>query len=123
MATLTLLKKGTNMAEFIFDETKFDEMQTKVIKKCIEAGYNPHSFADPKYEWTKMHIAFHAMRNEIDMSPYLDKFDIDQLEEIRIGLILGLDVSFYAIPELTDDEMRHKRMSIAYNIKPILKDK
>lgn len=115
MATLILLEEDTNMTKYILDETKFDEMQTKIIKKCIEAGYNPESFADPKYEWTKMHIAFHAMRNEIDMSPYLDKFDIDQLEEIRIGLILGLDVSSYAIPELSDDDMRHKRMSIAFN--------
>lgn len=110
------------MTNFILNETKFNEMQTKIIKKCIEDGFNPEGFAKPKYEWTKMHIAYHGLRKKIDMTPYLDKFDIDQLEEIRTGLILGLDVSSYAKPELTDEEMRHKRMSLAYHTASVIKE-
>lgn len=96
----------------MIDFSKFDTHQTKVLKSAVDAGYDPTSFADPQYDWAKMQLAYHAMRNGNNLVPYLSNFDFDQLEEIRIGLRSKLDVSSFAKPEINAEEMHLLRLKL-----------
>lgn len=90
----------------------FNEDQLKVIKECKESGYDPSSFARPELDSFKMRLAFHAMRNGNDLSGYLDSFNLDQLDEIRIGLKSGVNVDLYAHPDLSANLMHMKRIEL-----------
>lgn len=103
------------MAKFILDENKFNEMQLQIIKKHMEAGYNPESFANPKYDWMKMQVAAHAVRLGLDLSKYLDDFDSSQLDLIRLGLRNGLNVELIANTAFSFDEMYHKLLILEYH--------
>ncbi|RTL11794.1 MAG: hypothetical protein EKK54_06255 [Neisseriaceae bacterium] len=103
------------MTNFNLDETLFDEMQLNIIKKHIDGGYNPESFANPKYDWTKMQVAAHAVRKGIDISKYLDTFPSEQLDLIRLGISRGLDIEQMANPAYSFDEMYHKLLILEYN--------
>lgn len=51
--------------------------------------------------------------SQFDLTPYWDKgFSTLQLEEIRKGLLIGLDVKKYAIPELLPGQMKKKRWAL-----------
>lgn len=102
---------------FYYDKSKFSNDQIKVIDACIASGYNPANFLNPQYDWAKMRIAYHTLRNGNDLSPYLADFDHAQLDEIRLGLLSGVDVSQYAITSLDAGEMQHKRMSLEFHKK------
>lgn len=93
-------------------KSQFNNDQLKVIKECEESGYDPSSFARPELDSFKMRLAFHAIRNGNDLSFYLDSFNHEQLEEIRIGLLSGVDVDSYAITDLSADEMHMRRVEL-----------
>lgn len=96
----------------IMDFSKFDTNQAKVLKDVMDSGYDPVSFANPQYDWTKMQLAFHALRNGNDLAPYLNDFNVDQLDEIRIGLRSKVDVSLFAKPEIDAEEMHLLRLKL-----------
>jgi hypothetical protein len=102
------------MTKFILDETKFDEMQLDIIKGCYDAGFDPSSFADPKYDWAKMQVAAHGIREGFNLSNYLNDFSHSQLDLIRLGLKQGLNVELLAKPEFSFEEMHHKLLSLSY---------
>lgn len=94
------------------DLSLFNDEQQAVIKECINSGFSPESFARPELDAFKMRLAFHAMRNGNDLSNYLDRFNHEQLDEIRIGLKSGVNVESYAIIELSADEMHMRRIAL-----------
>lgn len=97
-----------------YDKTQFNNDQIAVIEACIAAGHTPN-FVNPAYDWAKMRLAYHAIRNGVDLSPYLANFNHEQLDEIRIGLVFGIDVSKYADPTLSIEQMQHVRMSLEFH--------
>ena len=55
----------------------------------------------------------------MDISPYWDKgYSIPQLDEIRKGLLIGVDVAQYADPSILPSKMRKKRWAL---IRPLAK--
>lgn len=90
----------------------FNDEQQAVINECINSGFSADSFARPELDAFKMRLAFHAMRNGNDLSNYLDRFNHEQLDEIRIGLKSGVNVESYAIIELSADEMHMRRIAL-----------
>ena len=101
---------------------QFSDNQKHIINRCIEMGFDPSSFAKPEIDCFKMQLAFHAIRNGNDLTPYLADFDHDQLEQIRDGLRTKVDVSKYAKVELSGDEMMHKKKCLQYNLAKGIQD-
>ena len=101
---------------------QFNDNQKSIINDCIEMGLDPSSFAKPEYDCFKMQLAFHAMRNGNDLTPYLADFNHDQLEQIRDGLRTKVDVSKYANVKLTYKDMMHKKKSLQYNLAKGIQD-
>lgn len=57
--------------------------------------------------------------SQLDISPYWDKgYSIPQLDEIRKGLLIGVDVAQYADPSILPGKMRKKRWAL---IRPLAK--
>lgn len=57
--------------------------------------------------------------SQLDISPYWDKgFTTPQLDEIRKGLLIGVDVAQYADPSILPSKMRKKRWAL---IRPLAK--
>ena len=57
--------------------------------------------------------------SQLDISPYWDKgYSIPQLDEIRKGLLIGVDVAQYADPSILPSKMRKKRWAL---IRPLAK--
>lgn len=57
--------------------------------------------------------------SQLDISPYWDKgYSIPQLDEIRKGLLIGVDVAQYADPSILPSKMRKKRWAL---ISPLAK--
>lgn len=75
--------------------------------------------------WKQQQMRY-AMRDKIDLTPYLvtDDFDWRQLKEIRLGKQLKLDVSLYADPRIDASEMRARREALEkqINIAPYLQN-
>ena len=94
------------------DLSIFNDEQKAVIMECINSGFSEDSFARPELDAFKMRLAFHAMRNGNDLSKYLDSFNHEQLDEIRIGLKSGVDVDSYALVELSAVEMHMRRIAL-----------
>ena len=97
-----------------FDMTSFDKTQASIIEACITAGLDPSGFAKPEIDGLKMQLAYHALRNRNDLSPYLQDYSHEQLEQIRAGLRSKIDVKQYANPNLPAENMHHKRMSLEF---------
>ncbi len=91
---------------------QFNREQLKVLDEANAAGVDSTAWASPEIDAFKMRLAFHAMRNGNDLSKYLESFNHEQLDEIRIGLKSGVDVESYAIAELSADEMHMRRIAL-----------
>lgn len=75
--------------------------------------------------WKQQQVRY-AMRERIDLTPYLvaENFDWRQLKEIRLGKQLKLDTSLYADPRIDASEMRARREALEkqINIAPYLQN-
>ena len=91
------------------NSSTFTAQQQKMINECKEMGLDCSGFAKPHIDAFKMQLAFKALRKGKNLTPYLEKFNHEQLDQILIGLINNTDVSQYAIVELSGDEMMHNR--------------
>ena len=51
-----------------------------------------------------------GIRNEIDVTPYLNiQYTWQQMEQIKLGIIQNVDISYYAMPEMPVEQMQHIR--------------
>ena len=58
----------------------------------------------------QIYIIRQGYERQIDPSPYMDvRFTWEQMEEIRQGIIDGVDISVYALPETPAEIMQHIR--------------
>jgi len=85
--------------------TQFNAEQVRLLDECASIGFNSAVIKNPDIDAFKIRVAIHTFRNGNDLTPYLEKFNIDQLEEIRIGLLSGIDVTLYAKTDLPASEM------------------
>lgn len=89
--------------------TQFTSEQHQTLYACQANGYDISALT-PEIDAFKMRLAYLAFKNGADITPYLTNFDYDQLDEIRLGLLSNVDVTAYAIPEISAEDMHMKRL-------------
>lgn len=90
---------------------QYTEYQQKIIDDCNKIGVDTSSFT-PDINPLNMRLVYLAFRKGLDITPYMKDFNYDQLDEIRLGLITGVDVSKYADPKISADDMHMKRICL-----------
>ena len=90
---------------------EYTEYQQNIIDDCNKIGMDTSSFT-PEINPLNMRLVFLAFRKGLDITPYMKDFNYDQLDEIRLGLITGVDVSKYVDPKILADDMHMKRISL-----------
>jgi allophanate hydrolase subunit 2 len=88
---------------------EFNQEQLEVINACKAKGYSILSFT-PDIDALKMRLAYLAFKDGLDITPYLNSFNHDQLDEIRLGLVSGINISEYTDAALTAEDMHMKRL-------------
>ena len=99
------LEKDLDVSIYAKPEYSWDQM--KQISSGLEEGLDVLIYANPDFKSTQMfQIRLGLLLDKTDISIYAKLgFNAKQMELIRIGLRLGLDVSIYAIPVLSEDQM------------------
>ncbi len=90
----------------------FDIYQKEIIKNSLADGINPSSFARPTISSFNMQVAAYALSQNINLSKYLDDFDFEQLNEIRLAIKFKLKASKIAIIGMSAREMYLKRIAL-----------
>ena len=88
---------------------QYTTLQKSIIDDCNKIGFDTSLFT-PEVDPLNMRLVFLAHRKGLDITPYMKDFNYDQLDEIRLGLITGVDVSKYADPKISADDMHMKRI-------------
>ncbi len=90
----------------------FDIYQKEIIRNSLADGIDPSSFAKPTINSFNMQVAAYALKQHIDLSKYLEDFDFEQLNEIRLAIKFKLKVSQIAIIGMSAREMCLKRIAL-----------
>lgn len=97
--------------EFGLTEDGFDNEQLNLIAECKKLGFKTEALtADVDY--FKMRLAFLAFKNGNDITQYLKDFNHYQLDEIQLGLFMGVDVTQYAYASISAEDMHMKRICL-----------
>lgn len=89
--------------------TQYNSEQLLTISACKALGYDISALT-PEIDAFKMRLAYLGFKSGVDIAKYLITFNYDQLDEIRLGLLAKVDVSEYANPEISAEEMHMKRI-------------
>lgn len=100
---------------FNYHQADFNQEQINAIELAIGAGLNPEKWAKPEYDSMQMFYCYHAQKRDIDLTPYIDGYNIDQTMVMFAGLRMGVDVSQYAAPDLSSDEMAKQNLILLRN--------
>jgi hypothetical protein len=95
---------------------KRPNLQQQIIDLCSELGLDSSNFMVINPESFKLQVVYHGLRDGIDLGMYLEKFDCEQLEEIRLAKKSGLDITQIAIVELSSEQMMMKRISLEHHV-------
>lgn len=90
----------------------WNKNQKTIINDYIEAGFNPADFSNPAIDELKMQLAYQAKRNADNLFPYLENYDYEQLDEIRLGLKSKVDITQYTDPKFSAEAMHMKRIEL-----------
>ena len=93
----------------------FDIYQKEIINNCLADGIDPSSFAKPTINSFNMQVAAYALNQNINLSKYLEDFDFEQLNEIRLAIKFKLKASKIAIIGMSAREMYLKRITLMKN--------
>ena len=96
----------------------FNEYQMKAIRRGLEKGLDVSKFAKPEYSSYRMAKMSHVLSYGLDITP-LENLSIrrySQLDEIADGLKKGLDVSIYANPKFSAQEMCQIKEGLEHGI-------
>lgn len=94
----------------------FDAQQQKIINDCTNSGLDPSGFVRPYINAFQMQVAYHALRDGLDISEYLDEFSCEQLEEIRLAKKSGIDEKQIAHVDLSAEAMMMKRAGLEFKL-------
>jgi hypothetical protein len=90
----------------------FNNQQLQIINDCNALGLDSSKFAKPHIDEFKMILAFQALRNNDDLSLFLDDYNHEQLDEIRLGLKSKINITKYLDPSLHADHMHMLRLKL-----------
>lgn len=90
----------------------FDVYQKEVINNCLADGIDPSSFAKPAINSFNMQVAAYALSQNINLSKYLEDFDFEQLNEIRLAIKFKLKASKIAVIGMSAREMYLTRIAL-----------
>ena len=91
---------------------KFDIYQKEIINNCITDGIDPSSFARPNISSFSMQVAAYALAQNINLSQYLNDFNFEQLNEIRLAIKSRIKISRIAVKGMSAREMYLKRIKL-----------
>ena len=94
-----------------------DDEQAASLRRVLAVSQNRDLLHPrPNYAkefWLRKQEAALWKEHGLDISPYLDRgFSLEQLVEIRKGLMIGMDASKYADPALRPSEMQRRRWAL-----------
>lgn len=94
-----------------FDQRGYNDEQKSVLADCINMNYDISNLT-PDIDCFKMRLAYLAFKNGNDITDYLEEFDHDQLDEIRLGMMMKVDVKKYTNPLFSAEEMHLIRIAL-----------
>lgn len=89
----------------------FNIYQQEIINKSLHYGLDPSGFAKPSIDQYKMQVAAHALNQGINLSQYLEDFDFNQLNEIRLAIKAKINIALVAIKGISSREMQTIRLA------------
>lgn len=89
----------------------FNIYQQEIINKSLHYGLDPSGFAKPNIDQYKMQVAAHALNQGINLTQYIEDFDFNQLNEIRLTIKAKLNIALVAIKGISIGEMQQRRLS------------
>lgn len=101
----------------ITEVLEMDDEQAASLKKVVAVSKDRDKLHPrPNYTrefWLRKQEAALWKEHGLDISPYLDRgFSLEQLVELRKGLMIGIDASKYADPALRPSEMEKRRWAL-----------
>jgi hypothetical protein len=126
---------------YVYADPKFDQLQMEQIRLGLEEGLDASVYAEPKFQSGEMEeirykykdklSELFLLKKELEKEfgkerikaintkriitlDHLKKFDINQLKEILLGALQGVDYIKYAKPELSWKEMEKIREELFY---------
>ncbi|RTL12470.1 MAG: hypothetical protein EKK54_04370 [Neisseriaceae bacterium] len=97
--------------KIILYQSDYNGEQRAILTKCRNMKFDA-SRLTPYIDCFKMRLAYLAYKNGDDITRYLKDFNHDQLHEIRLGMMMKVDVSQYADTKLLAEDMYLKRISL-----------
>ena len=102
----------------LLDKSLFNEKQLSQIEIGFKRNLNFSRYANPKYNHSQMF----ELRIALQYSDYIKEKDLEflfnekwsneQMRELRLGMLAGIDYSIYAEPTFTSTQMRTTRIDL-----------
>ncbi|MFI3211318.1 MAG: hypothetical protein R3Y64_09775 [Peptostreptococcaceae bacterium] len=93
----------------------YNEKQIREIKIGILNSLDVSSYLNKDYSYLKMEQIRLSLMDNIDITPYLDEYSEFQIDEIRLGIKSGVDVSLYDKKDIHPLKMKELRCFMLSN--------
>jgi hypothetical protein len=110
---LEVLGRGKNegLDIRVYANPAYSPLRMNAVRRVLLAGKSPAFILDPKLSDEMAVVYSLEITSNADIRPYYNTaYDHRQMTQVKLGVIRGLDVSKYADPSISADEMEQRRV-------------
>lgn len=108
------IKEGLDCSKF--DNPRFNFEKMRYIKLCIKKGFYIDLLSSVSVSPSNTKEYYLGRCNDIDLSEFIEDYNVDQLKEIKLALSRGIDLTNLINPKMSNTEIFHVRRILGLNI-------